>query len=113
MVNKTKKNLEKLLISSRQCLRACSPKSMKKSKTKKKTDTQLVQISKTREEKSKYSDILNSFLNLKQGKSNYTDIVVNAMNATDNILALKCQEENSKDVCPMQTGSETAQAGKK
>ena len=51
------------------------------------------------EEKREYEEILNSFLNLKQGKAEaYSELVEQAMTATDNILKLKsaCKKPNVK-----------------
>ena len=96
-VNKTKKNLERSLASSRQPSPVNSPKPRKqKQKGKQKPDQRVAQSSKSREEKSEYTGILSSFLKLKQGSSEYADIVVNVMNATDNIMSL-AKEDTGMD----------------
>ena len=48
---------------------------------------------KTREEKSEYDDTLKTLLNLKQGNcTDYAQLVMNAIDATDNIMSLKTKE---------------------
>ena len=46
------------------------------------------QKEKPREERSEYNDLLSTMLKLKQGSTDYNEIVANAMNAMDNLLTL-------------------------
>ena len=66
-------------------------KTTKKTKSSRKTDSRVVQkktTAKEKENRSEYAQVFNSFLKLKQGQSDYSDIVANALEATDNIFML-------------------------
>ena len=90
-VSKRNCSLEKSLASSRNHTPDSSPRRKSRSlkstrKNKKMTRTP----NKLEDDKSEYTEVLNSFLNLKQGKAEaYSDLVEQAMSTTDNILKLK------------------------
>ena len=110
-VNKAKLCLEKSLASSRASTpcsspgrRKTQPKSTVKVAMKAKPRVtmslrgtkQEVGNKKINEEKSEYKELLNTFLSLKQGKGEaYSELVEEAMTATDNILKLKKQRNKS------------------
>ena len=101
--SKTKKSLQRSLATSRQVSPAESPK-LRKGTKKEKTlkgretkDTRSVQ-SRSKQERSEYDDVFNSFMKLKQGSSNYGELVANAINATDNIFTIKEGREEKNRV---------------
>ena len=92
-VTKAKKDLQRSLASSKQASLAGSPRvsTKRKPKTAPKQQPTRTVMSKSskKEDRSEYDDVLKSFLKIKQGSSNYNDIVANAMEATDNLLAYR------------------------
>ena len=93
-VTKTKRTLQRSLASSKQNSPSHSPKVQKyrvkgKPPTRKKDIRVVQQKEKPREERSEYNDLLSTMLKLKQGSTDYNEIVANAMNAMDNLLTLK------------------------
>ena len=108
-MTKTKKNLEKSLANSRQSSPNCSPKVNKKGKKKKVEDTRKVQRKSTKENRSEYNNVLDSMLKLKQGSSNYADIVANAISATDNIFTLT-EEQAQAQFSPVKEATKVKQS---
>ena len=96
--SKTKKSLQKSLAASRTTSPIASPKQQQKPSSKQSKGTAPKSACKAsssgtkkriKEDKSEYNQVFESFMKLKQGSSDYGEIVANAMNATDNILTLK------------------------
>ena len=104
-VNRTKKDLRRSLAGSRQSSPCDSPTSSRK--TTQKEDAQLVQRKKpqgtqkrtatmpSKEQRSEYSDVFNSFMHLRQGNQEYTDRVASAMEATNNIFSIRQERQGS------------------
>ena len=108
-VNKTKKTLQRSLASSKRSSPASTPMiPMNKKKERKKSPTILsskvtkkvprkeTKAQKGRTERSEYAQVFDSLMRLKQGNSNYSEIVANAMQATDNIFAMTGGNNESK-----------------
>ena len=98
-VDKTRKSLQRSLNSSRQNSPTSSPKPRKSTKTPRGDSNQKPKATKPTQDNSEYDQILNSFMNLKQGGSDYSLLVANVMQATDNVLALS-QDKNAQVVSP-------------
>ena len=107
--DKTKENLQRSLASSRASTPQASPKANKQGRRKhappqkgkksgsdtwsgsrKKRKDSPQEEEQEEQSKSEYQETLNSFLSLKQGNSQeYSDLVIKAVEATDNIMAIK------------------------
>ena len=108
-INKRNNDLERSIVNSRNGTPSGSPSRKRKPKStvrmvqKKKTESTRSRSRNehssedSEKEKSEYEDILSSFLNLKQGNAEaYTELVQNAMAATDNIIKLKHDRNRQK-----------------
>ena len=102
-VTKTKCTIQRSLASSKQNSPSHSPKVQKyrvKGKPPDKKDVRVVQQKeKPREEGSEYNDLLSTMLKLKQGSTDYNEIVANAMNAMDNLLTLSDKHNKVERNC--------------
>ena len=103
--DKKKACLQKSLESSRTGTRNTTPVSSPKTNKRKSSSNKDSRVvvkkrngNKHKAEASEYSDTLNSLLKLKQGNGNeeYSELVMKAMEATDNMLNLKEQRKESK-----------------
>ena len=100
--NRTRSDLRRSIASSRNTTPSASPK--KKTHKQQKDQRRVIKKKKENEEtnrpdkKSEYNDVLESFLKLKQGRADkYSDLMLEAMEATDNILSLKEDRDSSSD----------------
>ena len=94
-VSKMRRTLQRSLTASRQTSPVSTPK-VHRTKQGRKEQARLATTSHSKntketskQEKREYSQLFNSLVKIKQGNTNYADIVANAMEATDNIFALK------------------------
>ena len=124
-VNKRKNDLERSLANSRNNSPEVSPRRQKVKSTKKTSTKVKASTSKGRravktpsstkrtqrtDEKREYEEILNSFINLKQGSAEaYSELVEEAMNATDNILKLKNTRKRNETKCRKPLDFESAE----
>ena len=110
-MDKKKATLQRSLESSRASTPRCSP--VKSKKEKRKNEDIRVVKKKKRETGSKdyseYEDTLRSMVNLKQGNGdeNYTELMMKALEATDNILSIKSKQVNKTN----NKGNKTSKEG--
>ena len=98
-VSKTKSSLQKSLENSRNGTPVHSPKWNKNKKQDKRIVKQKKRKTEEESSKSEYNDTLQSLLKLKQGNSQeYSDLVMQAMSATDNIMNLKQSREENQEI---------------